>query len=195
MALLAAAWFLAIPASAADAPPAEPLTAEPLTASDVERFIATLPEVRALSEEYDAELVERERPADESGAGAAAAGTPFATAIDALDSLEMRQQLATLLASHDFASPEQWAQTGDRIVRAYVALHLDGQRDTIRRQMEQARRAIEANPNLSAEQKEWLSTRVATGAEMAVQFRAPDADKAAVRPYLSELEQALESEE
>ncbi|TVR79542.1 MAG: hypothetical protein EA405_12640 [Rhodospirillales bacterium] len=160
-----------------------------LAADQVERFIASVAPVTAVIRDHPQDLdalSEAIRRAPQPHRLA-----PFAAAVKQLRSTPAHAALKNAVAGRGFADPEEWAEVADRITRAYATLHLSGQRDALMRRLDQARRAVENNPRLSASDKEALLAELSAGAMIVDRLQAPEADTRAVEPYLDRLREAF----
>ena len=116
--------------------------------------------------------------------------TPFSYAVLAAREVGMDAEIAALVAPHGF-SLDEWGSTGDRIVRAFIALQMQigpdmqGRLNTTIAEMEQ-------NDRMSAEQKEMLISSLTQTLDMYNMMRdAPSSDMDAVRPLTDLLQQTL----
>jgi hypothetical protein len=101
-------------------------------------------------------------------------------------------EMEAVVRKHGFASGEQWCRTAQRVTAAYAAVKLDAEEPQWREKMGEVRQQIESAPNLSAEQKTELLSQLAETTAMIGAQNAPEADKAAVKANLAEIEAALQ---
>jgi hypothetical protein len=176
---------MAIAASLAFAPfsPARAQTA--LTAGNVKSFIDTLPDLKAFSDTL--EQSGKSDTLSEAFQANAAAGdfSPYTTGVSALKEKFPADyaQLGTLVAKHGFSSQEDWAETGNSVMKAYMAIKMEGEGGKAAAAMQamspemldklppQARAQIEASKKL-----------------MASAAAVPASDKDAMRPYVGQFE-------
>jgi hypothetical protein len=116
--------------------------------------------------------------------------SPFSGAVSAARSVGVDDEVAGLLAPHGFTLDE-WGDTGDRIIRAFVALQIQGGPD-MRAQLDTTIVQMEENTRLSVAQKNQLiSSLMQTLDIYNMMSDAPAADIEAVRPLAGLLEQTL----
>lgn len=96
--------------------------------------------------------------------------------------LERYPEARSIVRSHGFAEPGEWAETGERIYRAAVAVEAQGS-DDIRREMQQALRRIEDDPRLSGEERTRLRRKIQQQMQDVTGFFAgvPEGDRKAVQ--------------
>lgn len=94
-----------------------------------------------------------------------------------------------ILRRHGFANEAEWSAVVPRVVSAYVALRMAGQRPELDRKVREALAEIENNPDLTPEQKQRMRQMLAQSMATAdAMGSAPPADQAAVRPFVDELD-------
>jgi hypothetical protein len=179
--LLALAAALLLCAAPVRSAPAD----APLTEQKINATIAAMRDLRPVMEKHQGEL-EKLVPEEER------AGMDPCAPPEKVRSSAAYQEMEAVVRTHGFADGEQWCRVARRITAAYAAVKLDEEEPQWREKMAEVRRQIETAPNLSAEQKDKLlaqleETTAAIGAQS-----APEADKAAVKANLSEIERALE---
>lgn len=164
------------------------LQAQPaLTEAQVRGFIASLPDVTPLGGRYlrldpaAAVLNLRQVP------------RPMARAVDRMIGHDVYADMRDVVGFHGFTSPEAWAQVGDRVLHAFVALQLEGEEARLRREMRAALRQIDANPELSPDQRRVMKEIMADAlGGMQIVMQATPADMAAVRPHQQRLRRAMD---
>ncbi|WP_404383486.1 hypothetical protein [Caenispirillum salinarum] len=160
----------------------------PLTGSDIEAFMASIPDVQTWAMRQDAEtraLTERRFDAE------TLAAEPFSVGLQRIQGSQAYDELTDTIRAHGFTEPEQWAVTADRVIRALAALQMEESGPTPD-QLDQTRRQVLNNPNLSAAEKEQILASV--GMATAVR-NVPEGDLQAVTPYAEQLAEALGSQE
>jgi len=162
-------------------------TAANLEPARIDAYIASLADVRALGDELKAEgkaafLAGQIMPAEGD------AFDPHSRAVEALqrDEPDYFSRLEALVLEHGFTSAHSWAIAGDRIVLAYGAekvaaespqmLVLAAQSGPEQEMLMQA---------LPAPQREQLKQALVIARALA---QVPDADRAAVKPYIGQLD-------
>lgn len=198
--LLAALAGWSAPTAAAEPTPAAPAAAAaeangkavkpvaPLDAAAIEAFMASIPDVQRWAMRQDApmrELTERRFGTE------TLAAKPFAVGIQEIRGSRAHAELADVVRAHGFTDPEPWAVTADRVIRALAALQM-GETGPTRDQLDQTRRQVLNNPDLSAEEKEQILASVGMATAMQT---APAEDLEAVGPYAEQLAEALKLED
>jgi hypothetical protein len=178
-ALLATLMVLVGPRGAPDAD--EPA----LTAEQIRTTIAAMRDLRPVMEKHQ-EALEAMVPEEER------ADLDPCAPPEKVKSSEAYAELESVVRGHGFASGEQWCRTAQRVTAAYAAVKLDAEEPQWREKMGEVRQQIETAPNLSAEQKAELLEQLAETTAMIGAQKAPEADKAAVRANLAEIEAALQ---
>ncbi len=112
----------------------------------------------------------------------------FSDSLDELKGHEAYSRLEELARDHGFSNLDEWASTGDRVFRAWMAIEMEQQNPDARQEMNTALAEIENNPNMTAEQKAQMRAMMesAMGA-MQSASNAPAADVEAVRPHVNAL--------
>lgn len=173
-------WTLLMPLGA---------VAADLTSDMVGRFIQSMNGMQEIAAKYD-DIVEPNSAFEPRGMDDVAqrAMTPFSSSLAEMKAHEGYGDLLAMIRQHGFDSAEQWAQVGDRVMRAYAALTIAEEVPNMNAQLAQAMQELE-DSDLSEEQKQMMrgmlqSSTVVVGAVNNV----PDADKAAVRPHIGAIE-------
>lgn len=154
----------------------------PLTAEVVEAFVGSVPEIRQVGEKYDATpLVE---PSGSMGDAMKQATAPFTAAVAQMRTHQAHEELLAIVQRRGFADLEQWAQTGDRVMRAFVAAKMDAEAPRMNDQMKQALEQLERS-GMPASQKEQMRQMMMSSQQMMGALNdVPAADKAAVTPFI-----------
>ena len=172
-------WWLAVVTVPAQA-------SGPLTPDLVQGFIAAAKEIQKIAGKYDEMLLMNQNIS--ADAAMAKAQAPFTSAIAQMQGHQAYNEILAVIESQGFADPQQWAATGDRIMKAFVANKMASQMPQIDEQMKQAVEQIEKS-NMSASQKEAMLQMIQSSAQMAGAYiDVPDADKSAVLPFMTEIE-------
>lgn len=161
---------------------------EPLTDSDIESFMASIPDVQTWAMRQDEDtraLTERRFDAE------TLAAEPFSVGLQRIQGTQAYDELTDTIRAHGFTEPEQWATTADRVIRALAALQMEKSGPTPD-QLDQTRRQVLNNPNLSAAEKEQILASVGMATAMR---NAPEEDLEAVTPYAEQLAEALGHQE
>lgn len=111
----------------------------------------------------------------------------FSSSISAVKGTEVEPMINEVLAKHQFTSVDQWAKTGDQVMKAFTTLSIQG-RD-VNADMAKQMEAIKNNPNIPQERKQkMLQSMQAMGQMMRQQGNAPAADVEAVKPLVSRMQ-------
>lgn len=158
-----------------------------LTGSEVQRFVASLPEVQRLADLIpEAELPEVDESAELD------LSHPMSSTVQSLRGHAEYDRFSAVAKQHGFSSLEQWGQTGDRVLRAYLALEMEQQVPGMQAEMARALQEIEQNPHFSPEQREQMKQILTSSLKtMDSVGEAPAADLEVVRPHLAELRRAM----
>jgi hypothetical protein len=99
--------------------------------------------------------------------------------------------IAQVMSRYGF-SQKTWSETGERIVRAYAALKAEQQARELESYLQSTLDDIKNDPNLSQERKKQMMDQVrASHARTKEVSAAPAADKAAVEPFVQQLDTLL----
>lgn len=152
---------------------------EPLTSDQVKRFIAAMPELEALGDQFQdskRRKIDRDRPLSSGLEQMLGKGPEYAA-------------FGQLAASHGFASAEQLADVGDRTVQAYLHGSTDLTPEQIEAMYQQGIANVKKDPNLNAAQKERILQNTAKRHQINTRARAAaEQDFVAVRPHKAELD-------
>lgn len=132
--------------------------AQPLTESEVERFLDSLP------------ALEQIEPNTSPSIDPSATLQPFTQSLEQLPPGDQRHAAIEKIAkSHGFKQAKDWAQTGDRVIQAYVLMHMGISFEEMERAYSQALQMLET-PGLPPEMKQMLSQQL--NSESLEQFRS-----------------------
>lgn len=162
----------------------------PLTQDQVKRFVATLPALDALGEEFAAEGKSEELSIESRPK----AGEPFRPYSGAVAALKERYpadhaRLASAVRPHGF-STEEWGRVGDRVMIAWLALKMEEEDPRSMQMMEGMDQSM-----LSMVPPEMKAQLEATFAMMDTVRNAPEADKQAVAPFKDEIDRYTDAPE
>ncbi len=121
-----------------------------LEGGEIDRWLASAQELRAWSEGHGEAAPFQPRPRTlESGR------------VESLlnEMLERYPEARSIVRSHGYAEPAEWAETGEQIYRAMVAAEARGA-DDMRREMQQALRQVDEDPRLSGQEKTRLRRQI-----------------------------------
>jgi len=162
-------------------------SSDPLTPEMVKQFIDSMPDLQTVAQKYGdlPSSVDPNLTMEEKMAHAAA---PFSAALGTMRTHAAYEEMADVVEGHGFSGMEQWAEIGDRVIRAYGATQMDAKAPEMDAQMKQALEEIE-NANMSESQKQMMREMLQSSQQMmGVWADVPPADKAAVQPFMSEIE-------
>jgi len=99
--------------------------------------------------------------------------------------------IAKVMSRYGFTQ-KSWAEIGERIVRAYAALKVEQQTRELETYLQTTLDDIRSDPNLSQERKKQMMEQVkASHARTKTAAAAPAEDKAAVEPFVRQLDALL----
>jgi len=167
---------------------ASPALAEaPLTDDQVTRFIATLAPVEEMGKRLEAEG-KIAKLFDEKNPAMGCEFKPYSTGVSELkkDHPGEYAALGGALKPHGF-SQDQWAATGDRVMRAYIAVKMEQENPNYAQEM----------PALDPSMLEQMPPQMRAQIEGALAMveavkETPAADKAAVKPHLAAIDAATD---
>lgn len=165
--------------------------AQGLSDREIKNFISSMEELQTMEEEFAA--MEEELAAEDMGADDIDFSRMMSSSISRMEGTEAYSRLEDVVEDHGFDGAEEWAQVGDRVFQAMMAIEMSDQAPEMQAQMRQSMEQIENNPNMTAEQKEQM--RQMMGAAMSSMETASDAppeDVNALRPHMEELRRVFE---
>lgn len=125
-------------------------------------------------------------------------GNLFSNALKDMKEHKLYGGLRNVLKQSGYSDPAEWAEQGDRIMAATLAVEMDNQKTNsaqTRAQMKQAMDALMANPNMTAEQKAQMQQMMGMGSQMMdVADNVPAADKAVVKRNLEMIKTVMEEQ-
>lgn len=170
------------------------VSASDLTVDAIDRWMAAMDSVQQWAEEHDVPDHQITEGSD---------GMPnFVSALDELDS-DNRAGLESVTRDHGFDGAVEWAETSNRITRAFMALEMQQQDvdfDDARRQMEAQMQQIEQNPDISDAQKQQMRQQMQAMQQNMQMVEGmtedvPEADRQAVSERRSQLKAFFEQQE
>ncbi|MFA5627428.1 MAG: hypothetical protein WCX90_10730 [Thiohalomonadaceae bacterium] len=168
--------------------------ADTLSDRTITSFISSLDELNAMEDEFDTLDMDLEADNDDE-----LAMPDFAHVISGglkdMKGHSDYDKLAKVVKRHGFRNPEQWAQTGDRIFHAWMALEMDTQSAEVSQEMKKALVELDNNPDMTPAQKEQMKAMMGgVMSTMKQAINAPKADMNSVRPHMNALRAVTESE-
>lgn len=154
-----------------------------LTSAQVERFIASMPEMVALGEKHDDGKPRNIDP-----------GRPLSSSLELMGREDAAYtDLAQLASRHGFSSVEQWADVGDRTMNAYAVASSGMPASDIEAAYRKAVADISNHPDMPAAQKEAILAGMKKGHQRNMNtLQATEQDLAAVRPHMAELDKLFD---
>lgn len=155
---------------------------EPLSAQQVERFIASLPELNALGDKHDdgqRRKIDRARP--------------LTSSLEHMDrDSPAYNELALLASRHGFSSAEQLADVGDRTLQAYSAAKIEQSVEELEANYQRGVSRVKNDPELNEDQKDRILKGMARTHQRGMEaHRAAAQDIPAVQAHLLALDQLL----
>jgi len=157
-----------------------------LTPQNIEGFIDSVRDLQEINTKYGAEKIVNP---DISGSGSmAGAASPFSTAIAQMQGQQAYDEMLAVIKRHGFSDLDQWGTIADRIMRAFAANSMKTGLPQMDEQMQQALEQIEKS-NMTDAQKDAMRQMMQSSSQMMdIYADVPEADKAAVFPFMSDLE-------
>lgn len=169
-------------------------TAEPLNEERIEGFLNSLGDLEALGKR-----TENTGMFDNMGQKIQASARkgdfrPMSLMIEKMRDHSMHGEFAEVVSRHGFDRPEDWAGTGDRIMRAMAAMELKGRdQEDVQAEMDAMMKQMENNPNVTEQQRKRMRQQMEQAmAGMKAMADAPQADIEAVRPYRDRIRKAMD---
>ena len=120
----------------------------------------------------------------------------FSNAVKSMKGHKIYNDFSGVLKKNGFSDTGEWAQMGDRIMAATMAVEMEKHQNTTgqnRAQMQQAMGAVMNNPNLTPEQKAQMQQMMGMGNQMMdVADKVPAQDKEVVRRNSGLIKQVME---
>jgi len=146
----------------------------PLDPTQIEKFLTALPELRGLRQPGEPEV--RYDPA-----------TPFAALITNLSLYGGMDQATAVAAKYGFDSFADWAEVGNRTMRAYAYLNASADLGDAADQIAAAAAQIRGDKELSPEQQDIMLRQLELATGTILRFQPPAQDLAAIGPYRAQL--------
>jgi hypothetical protein len=155
----------------------------PLSADIVEKFLESLPHVRA-----SVKNLEKQHNIQPDGG--------LNTTLDAINAqMAATGQLNSVSQEYGFASFEEWSQTAQSIFLAHSANQMEAEgQGSINTQMQKALDEIRNDPSMSDSQKQMIISMMEQQFQSMSQLEPLPGNKEAVVPYADELEKAADEE-
>lgn len=157
----------------------------PLTDDQVGAFIASFPVLRAMGERYGKELAAIADPNNPNPAN------PYGAMMAQIKGSRGYEEFVAAVEKHGFDDMEEWSAVASRVMMAYMAITMESQSAEMKAQLDQTRKQLEADTTMPPEQKKMLLQQLEASAGMMTGLNVSEADKAAIRPRLGELERVM----
>lgn len=168
-----------------------------LTDAEIKNFISSMQDVQAFDDEYE-DIDDFEGHEDEMLAGddMTVQEEPLLKSIQRMKGHDIYNKLEDVVRKHGFSDLEQWAQVGDRVMKAFIGIHIGDQQPNMQAEMEASIREIDENPHMTEEQKDEMKQMMRNAmSSMEKMTDAPSEDMDALRSHIDELNQVLDYEE
>ncbi len=162
---------------------------EQLSGKAITSFIGTLAPLEKIGEKYeDTDWQSSLSPENFSIVDAA---NPFSASLKHLNGHPAYPEFLAVIKKHGFASAESWAGTADRVIRAYMTTQMEQENPNMNLEMSEAMAAMKSNPNVTPEQLAMMEQLMKNSAGIFAAYRAPAEDVKAIKPYLPQIEKAV----
>jgi hypothetical protein len=158
-----------------------------LTEALIKQFMATMPDIQAFSTgmEKSGKGAALEEAFKANAANAGSNLTPYSAGIASLKEKFPADyaQLAGIVGKHGFSSAESWADTGNEVIKSYMALKMENMGPAATAMMQNM------SPDMLAKLPPEARAQVEKSKKMMDEAAAvPAAEKEAMRPHMSEFE-------
>lgn len=170
-----------------------PAIAQPLSDARIERFIASLSDLDQLAERVEQTDMFGSMGQEIQKAAREGEFRPMRLMVEKMRDHDMHGEFASMVSGHGFERTEDWADTGDRIMRAMTAMELEKHnQDDVQARMSTMMEQMKNNPNISKEQRKRMRQQMEQAmAGMKAMADAPEADVKAVRPYRDRIRRVM----
>lgn len=111
----------------------------------------------------------------------------FTEAVNTAKAMGFYDEVSALVSNYGFSDLYNWAEIGDKVIKAFMAHSMQG--INFDPKMQQQLAAMENNPSLTAEQKAMLRQSMAQMQQMvSANSNAPAADIEAIKPLIPRLQ-------
>ena len=163
-------------------------SAAPLSADQIERFIASLDDLKTFGERLETEGKTAGSFSDFAPAPGEAFA-PYSRGIAHLKSVGEYGALNAIVRRHGFRDGEVWAGVGDRVMAAYMANMMAAENPDM------AEMAAAMTPEMMAQMPPSMREQMAAALSVMETVRnAPPEDRAAVAPFMDKLDAWMENQ-
>jgi len=182
LAALAAFVLVVVPAAAVD-------KVKPLTESEIDNFISAMPATQEVGEKMQAEGVEIDW-VDQMAPKAGEEFRPYSKSLSVLKEEQPARvkELSSAVKPHGFSSAEDWAETGDKAMKAYIAVTME------RENPQGFQMPAEMTPEMLAMVPPQMRAQIeAAMAMMAAVEATPEPDRVAMRKKYDSFDAAIDA--
>jgi hypothetical protein len=159
-----------------------------LTDLQIESFIASVKELRAMDADFGAAVPDLTK----GPANFPKLDTLISDAVARLDNTVLYAELNDVVQQHGFENAKTWGRIGDRILNAYIAHQAGAHDKALRDKIAETVSRIENNPDMTEAQKKQMKALIGgTVAYVEAMVTAPQQDIDAIQPHMGALNSAL----
>ncbi len=162
----------------------------PLNGDDIQHFMNAMKPLQELGEKYNFENDDQMLAANSNMADF----SPMSNSLEVIKSHEAYGEFKKVIRAAGFSDATEWANIGDRVMKAYMSLKMTEQMTPEKMQeMQKNIEEIKKNEYLSSEMKERILNSLGLALSMGGNMSEEDkADRKALRPYLAKLDRLFE---
>jgi hypothetical protein len=160
-----------------------------LTEKDVTQFVSAIQDVENFSDTLKKEGKDKALEADASKVDQKKGFAPYANGVESLKTKfpDDYKKLGDIVKSHGFANQENWADTSDSVMHAYMALKIQEQNPDAFKQLKAM--TPEEKAKMPPEAQQQIERAMAM---MKIVESAPEADKTAVKKHMTDIDAWLD---
>jgi len=163
---------------------------DPLTGDNIQHFMNAMKPLKKLGEKHDIGNSDHTAAAAMSGHEF----TPMTNSLKEIKAHKAYGEFQSIIKSAGFSSAEQWANIGDRIMRAYMSLKITAEMTPERKKIiQKSIQEIKKNEYLTPTVKEQLLKSM--NQSLLIPNSSDKADTDMLKPYLTKLDQLFEEVE
>lgn len=168
---------------------------KPLEAEQVKAFLATIPELEALSDRHedagellDTDIIQKD-PASVFSQGL------LGQSISAVADHPMYGEMQELVKAKGFDSVDDWVEIGDRVMVGYIHLQMSAKAPEMKAQMDMARQQVLSNEDIPEAQRKQMMKMLDQQAEVMNAMQEPEVlvegDLEVIRTLQDEIEATI----
>lgn len=159
---------------------------QPLTNQQIEQWLSSIDSIQKWAESNEALQDDPTQDPNDSFSAD--------MLINQLKAANLYDEAEDIIQENGFDSPEQWADIQMRIIKSMISLEIE--KENINADVQAQLDQIKNNPSIPDEQKEMMMNMMQSSMKMMESMsNASPADKAAIKPYIQQIRQKLDSEE